>query len=255
MMRTMIGTLACALLLSAQASAQYAPPQEAEQANQERNRAAALRRLFAIVRREPSARDVQRQALRHYQLEPQRINRMVAAARLKGLLPEVEGSFDRTVGDNFSNTRDGLYPLLPNVPDNPNPNNFKERTAGGNSQDTFRLRVVLNLDRIAFNAEALDARALNSIGENLLREVTTLYFSRRRLIAGLLLSPPTSELEMYHELMRLDELTATLNGLTGGNFADRAWNWSEELELLGLDEADSSDSSDDRGRESESEDE
>ena len=96
-------------------------------------------------------------------------------------------------------------------------------------QDTWHVRLWFNLDRLVFNAEALDAMSLNSLGENLVREVTTMYFSRRRLIAGLILSPPNSDAELFYQLMQLDELTATLDAMTGGFFATHAWKWDDAM--------------------------
>jgi hypothetical protein len=185
----------------------------------------AVDRLFRIIHSEPSIQEVQRASLRYYDLDPERVSGLVTAARLKALIPEVEGSYETSLSDNYTNTRDGLYPILPQVPENPNPGQYRERVQGSSSMNLFRVRAVLNLDRLVFNSEALDARSLNSLSENLVREVTTLFFARRRLLAGLLLSPPDSDLELFDELMRLDELTATLDALTGGHFARRAWHW------------------------------
>ena len=70
---------------------------------------------------------------------------------------------------------------------------------------------------------------VTSLEENLVREVTTLYFSRRRVLASIVLSPPTEDEEYFYELVRLDELTATLNSFTGGKYEKRAWDWQKEL--------------------------
>jgi hypothetical protein len=205
------------------------PPEEPRQPLEDAGAAApgAVDRLFRVIRSEPTIQEVQRLALRYYDLEPERVDGLVARAHVKGLIPEIEGSFETSLGDNYTNTRDGLYPLLPQVPENPNPSNYRERVQGASSMNLFRVRAVWSLDRLIFNSEALDARSLNSLGENLVREVTTLYFARRRLLAGLFLQPPEGDLELFNELMRLDELTSTLDALTGGRFARRAWRWGD----------------------------
>jgi hypothetical protein len=212
-----------ALALGALAAA---APRDA--AAQEGDNRAAVQRLLQIVRGEPTIQEVQRAAVRHYKLEPDRLNRMARNARLKGLIPEVEGSLDNSVGKSFTYMRDGLYPILPNPEENPNPGYYKERHQSSNDQLTWRVRASWNLDRLAFNAEALDVKSLNSLQENLIREVTTLYFARRRVLAGILLSPPQDDEALFYELMRLDELTATLDALTGGMFGKRAWSWEQE---------------------------
>jgi hypothetical protein len=204
-----------------------APPGPDDPADSGAQAAQAITKLFEIIRQEPTAREVQAWALAFYKLDAPRIHQMARAARLKGLVPEFETSLDNSLGNAFTNTRDGRYPMLPNPATNPNPESYMERVANANSQLTWRIRTVWNLDRLVFNAEALDVKSLNSLGESLVREVTTLYFNRRRALASLILSTPTNDEELFYELMRLDELTATLDALTGGKFAKRAWSWEE----------------------------
>lgn len=192
----------------------------------------SMRALFKILKKEPTIGDAQEWALRHYKLDPSRINSMAGNARLKGLVPEVDLSFENNKGNSFGNLRDGLYPTLPSPGFNPNPQSLKERTAGTNSNNVFRVRAVWNLDRLVFNAEGLDVKSLNSIGETLVREVTTLYYSRRRLLASIIMSPPEDPEELFFELTRFDEMTSTLDALTGNRFSKKSWNWTESM--LGL---------------------
>jgi len=186
-----------------------------------------MRQLMKILKGEPSIKKTQNWALRHYKLGTSRINGMAINARLKGLIPEVSVNFTANQGRDFRNMRDGLYPDLPdNVG---NPNDLKERTAGTNSRNTFHVGGKWVLDRLVFNAEALDVKSLNSLGETLVREVSTLYFSRRRLLAGIILSPPEDPEELFFELVRLDEITATLDALTGNRYSKTTWQWSDSL--------------------------
>jgi len=152
---------------------------------------------------------------------------MATRAHTKALIPELEAGLDNMVGNNYQNTRDGLYPVLPSPAENPNPNNYKERVSGSNDQTTWRVRAVWNLDRLVFNPESLDAKSLTSLQENLIREVTTMFFARRRVLASLIVSPPEDQEEYFYELMRLEEMTATLDAFTGGKFAKRSWQWDD----------------------------
>ena len=169
--------------------------------------------LREIIKREPTIQEVQRAALAHYQLEPERIDSMSTAARIKGLFPEVDAGFDSLLGHNFTDTQDALYPTLP----------FKERQAATNDQTIWHVRGVWDLSRVVFNPEQLDIKTLGSLQETLVREVTTMFFSRRRVLANLILSPPDDEEDLYDEQLRLDEMTATIDAFTGGKFASRAW--------------------------------
>ena len=220
------------LLLTSTLALAAAPkpdPQQSEAAAEEaaQQKRAAVQQLLQIIKGEPTIREVQRWTLEYYKLEPERIQAMATAARLKGLVPEIEGSLDNAIGHTFNNMKDGFY-RNGALASADNPEGLKERTVGSNDSLTWRVRAVFNLDRLAFNSEALDAKSLNSLQENLVREVTTLYFGRRRLLAGLLLSPPNDDEELFYELTRLDEMTATLDALSGEKFAKKAWKWDQD---------------------------
>ena len=221
----LLGTLSVALPAEAGAQETTSPVSK-------RKSLKDMRALFKILKTEPTIKDVQGWALRHYKLSPGRINGMATNARLKGLVPEVNLSFSNNQGNTFGNMRDGLYPTLPNVGSNPNPDSFKERTAGTSSSNVFSVRASWSLDRLVFNPEGLDVKSLNSLGETLVREVAALYFSRRRLLASIILSPPEDPEELFFELTRLDEMTSTIDSLTGNKFGKRSWQWSESM--LGL---------------------
>ena len=230
--------LAGALALGHSSQALAQQPEEEEEVVEEQEEAApapqtrrkkkrGMKALFKILKAEPTVKDVQKWALRHYKLSPSRINSMAGHARLKCLIPELDLSFENTKGNNFNNMRDGLYPVLPDP--GGNPQSLKERTAGTNSNNVFRVRAVWNLDRLVFNAEGLDVKSLNSLGETLVREVATLFYSRRRLLASIILSPSEDPEELFYELTRLDELTATIDSLTGNKFGKKSWQWSESM--------------------------
>jgi hypothetical protein len=190
---------------------------------------AAVKRLFQIIKAEPTVKDVQKAAVKHYELEPARISRLSRNARLKGLIPNLSASFSNELGNRFTNTKDGLFPILPSPDANPNPNFYKERVSESSDQLSWSVSASWELDRLVFAAESLDAKSLTGLEENLIREVTTLFFSRRRILASLILSPPDDDEEFFYELMRLDEITATLDAFTGGMFSKKAWNWEKDL--------------------------
>lgn len=226
--RSLASVLLCALAL-ALAVPSAAQPAADSMLRPRGDGRARVKQVIQIVRSEPSIREVQKAALRHYELEPERMHRLARNARLKGLVPRLSLGLSNSVHTAFRNTRDGLYPILPNPAENPNPESYKERESTSSDELGWSLSATWELDRLAFNGEALDAKSLTSLEENLVREVTTLFFSRRRVLASLVMSPPTDDEEYFYELMRLEELTATLDAFTGGMFSKRAWNWEEAL--------------------------
>ena len=54
-----------------------------------------------------------------------------------------------------------------------------------------------------------------------------MFYARRRILASLIVSPPEDQEEYFYELMRLEEMTATIDSFTGGHFAKRAWQWDD----------------------------
>ena len=55
--------------------------------------------------------------------------------------------------------------------------------------------------------------------DDILDEVTRTYFERRRLQIALLTQPPADEKQVIDKELRLQELTAMIDGLTGGYFS------------------------------------
>jgi hypothetical protein len=188
---------------------------------------AKLRWLVSVMKKEPTVQEVQEAATKYYQLEPERVVTLARNARLKGLVPDINAGMSNRLINEFRNTRDGLYPLLPSPANNPNPNSYKERTQARNDELAWDVQLHWSLDRLVFASESLDAKSLTSLSENLIREVTTLYYSRRRIMISIVLTPPAEPEEFLYELTRFDEITSTLDALTGGMFAPRAWKWSE----------------------------
>ena len=226
-----LAALAFSLALEGRAAAQEGPEPGYENAAsaEPRGDRGKIKKVMKILKTEPSIRQVQKTAVRHYELEPERVNAMARNARLKGLIPDLTLGLENSVSNSFSNTKDGLYPILPSPSENPNPENLKERIATGDDRLGWSVNARWSLDRLVYSAESLDAKSLTSLQENLVREVTTLFYSRRRVLASLLMSPPTDDEEYFYELMRLEELTATLDAFTGGMFTEKAWRWEDEL--------------------------
>jgi hypothetical protein len=215
--KTLVFVFAISVLPSAVAAAaegNKAEGNKAESNKPDPSKAEALARLRQLVKSEPTIRDVQKAALHYYQLEPERIRGLMHSARVKAFLPEVDAGVDGTAGHSFTDTHDALYPTFA----------YKERDVGTSDQLVWHVHAVWDLSRAVFNPEQLDVLTLNSLQETLIRELTTLYFARRRTMAALVLSPPQDDEELYDQQQRLQEMTATVDAFTGGRFAAHAWS-------------------------------
>lgn len=189
---------------------------------------AALRRRW---QGEPSLQEVATAALTYAQLVDPSMETSVSRARLSPLLPELQLSlryargrpdvdeyvvvvdqqdaFDETDAEELFNlAREGI------LVDSP---------TRGITWQIFAL-ATWSLDDIVFNrAEVLAARQLPMLIDarrRLLREVQTVYSARRRLATELSTSPESNAPLLAQKLLRLEELSARLDSLTGGATGD-----------------------------------
>jgi len=110
--------------------------------------------------------------------------------------------------------------------------------AGPNDWDKdFDIDLTWDLGDILFSPSqtSIDVREklMVELRDELVSEVTRLYFERRRLQLGLLVLEP-EEKKMMDQWLRLDELTAQIDGMTGGFFSKRIKHeFTFEKKILG----------------------
>jgi hypothetical protein len=75
------------------------------------------------------------------------------------------------------------------------------------------------LPRLIYNPETLDVASLVVLQEKVLKEVTRLYYTRRRLQVSMILNPPKDEASRISKELRIEQMTATLDAMTGNLFA------------------------------------
>jgi hypothetical protein len=172
---------------------------------------AEVDRIMSQFDDEPTVRQVQVAAIEYYNVSPDTIKSLRARARRKALLPglsiggstyrqssalAVDDIVYRPVGTARFEDQNGVY-------------------FGASASLTW------NLDKLVFNAEELDVMSLLGIQDGIQREVTTLYYVRRRLQIEQLLSPPTTVAARISAELRLEELTGLLDAYTGGFFSKK----------------------------------
>lgn len=161
-------------------------------------------------RLEPDVRQCQAASLKAARLETSTIDSARSRASLKALAPELEvsGGFTRSTldEDTINQEYDQNSPWI-------------LKASGGDSWEV-RGEVTWNFPELVFNAEELDAAGLVTLQEARLREVTRVYFERRRAILALATAtdPNTRALEE----LRVEELGAHLDALTGGWFTQES---------------------------------
>ena len=220
LMAVLMLTLLCSAPALAQAPAGGAP--EAPPAPPPPN-PRAVRALKLRFEKEPGVQQVQSAALTYFKVHPDKVAGYLRGAAWKALMPDVEVNFNNEVGNNDRRLRDITYlgtegtqrcSSGPGCVDGLFPQKEYERVTRGSI--VLGVRAHWALDRLIFNAETLDVSSLVGVQEGLLREITSLYFTRRRLLTSMTLNPPQDPNEEITEKLRLDEITANIDALTGG---------------------------------------
>jgi hypothetical protein len=164
---------------------------------------------LARLRVEPTVRDVQEAALQYFRVNQDQVDSMRTRARSKALAPvlEISGGYTQSKLDDVS-TNSYL-----NFQDFNNP--WIVRGSAGAGWNV-RGKATLNLPRLIFNPEELDVASLAGLVEGILKESTRLYYMRKRLQVDMILKPPTDQATMLSKQLRIEELTAMLDAMTGG---------------------------------------
>jgi hypothetical protein len=178
------------------------PPDPAEAAREARG-------LLARFSGEPSVRETQDAAIRYAGIDGDRPASWRRRARVAGAAPELLAEYrraaatDRTLGSQASGNVD---------------------YSGLDREDRYTARARWELDRLVFNPDELrvaaEAIEVVELRQAVVDQVTRLYFERRRQQIELL--RPALDLDARLPLeLRIQELTASLDGLTGGWFSAR----------------------------------
>ncbi|MFP4473895.1 MAG: hypothetical protein ACLFPX_08565 [Candidatus Omnitrophota bacterium] len=154
---------------------------------------------------EPAIRDVQQIAVRYADVHPGKIQRWQKQSRFKALVPDISLGLDRS-GTDLYHWDTGQNPDV---------------LQRGEDYVDWDVSLKWDLSDMVWSSSqtSIDSRSkLNvELREDILDQVTRIYFERRRLqLRGA--GPEEDDLETA---LRIQELTALLDGYTGGEFSER----------------------------------
>jgi hypothetical protein len=162
---------------------------------------------------EPSVREVQVAAIRYLDLGPERIRALQRGVRRRGWLPRFElrgsyGGWDSWRRDYDEAFTYGAARL------------FLDRENGRNRDFGASTTLIWDLGDIAYHPESLDvskeAREIIELRDDVLDEVTQLYFERQRALQELASDPAPPPALAARLRLRADELGSGLDAWTGG---------------------------------------
>jgi hypothetical protein len=159
---------------------------------------------------------IHRAALAYLGLSPHRLHTLERRARWAGLWPELQASFtaDRDRGRELDRDEAVSGGRL-----------WSLRDSDTEQASALRLQIELSWDlaRVAAPSDALsvsrERREVVELAERILDRVTRLYFERERALGRLGSLPLDRPEERRAAALEARELTATLDGLTGGAFS------------------------------------
>lgn len=164
--------------------------------------------LAELFKTEPTVGMIQKEAIRYANVSNWKTKRWQWASRIRALVP----SF--SVGKNFSTSDTvDLDRGSTNEPD--------VYIVGPKDRNrAWDFDLNWNLSDLIWNSSqtSIDLRekSMVELRDDILSEVTRLYFERRRAQVEFILEPPSDSLDHMNQLLRIDELTANLDALTGG---------------------------------------
>jgi len=164
---------------------------------------------------EPEVNAVQEAAIKYAEVEPEKIIRWRRQAAKKAFLPKFTAGINRDTGDLWHWESGSSTKAYDDVL-------MKGRDSLG-----WDITLSWDLGEIIWNSDQtlidVRSRLMVELRDDILDEVTKLYFERVRIKAELDRLAIEDRKKRFEKELRLAELTAMLNGLTGGYFC-RAGN-------------------------------
>lgn len=161
-----------------------------------------------LAQAEPTIGIIQKQAIRYANVSNWKTKRWQWASRMRALIPSFSVGKDFSRGDNIDLDRGGTN----------DPDVYIVGPPAKNEGLDFDLQWDLS-DLIWNSAQtSIDSREklMVELRDDILSEITRLYFERRRAQVEFLLQTPENVMDQMNQLLRIDELTANLDALTDG---------------------------------------
>jgi hypothetical protein len=170
--------------------------------------------VLAEFSSEPNIRAVQSMAMEYTKTHPRLVEGWMRSAKAAYLLPRVDLAYrkelDQSDKDRWDLDDEGEY-------------SRRDYEQTGENDDTYAVGLQWRLDKLIMSSEQI--RVINEsqdavkLRDKVLDEITRLYFDRRRLQVDLLLNPAGDIKKQMEDELRLQELSANIDALTGGAFS------------------------------------
>lgn len=183
-----------------------------------------VQQLLSKFDYEPKIKDVQKAAIEYAKIRPDLVNSLIKRIHYKALLPKFQVTLDRKLNDRqrfATSTNSTISSSTGNIYTGPNDESLYLYT-----YDDLGLKFSADwqLSELVFDSDELRVPSINkdmvNLRNDIVSEVTKIYYDRRRIQLELLVSPPQDPKERIKQELKIQELTAQLDGLTGGYFSN-----------------------------------
>jgi len=159
--------------------------------------------------KEPGINEVQQAAIKYAEVHPDKIKKWRESADKKALLPSISIGADRYLTDYW------------HWDSGTNPDTLQK----GKDAVSWDVTMSWDMGELIWNEDqtSIDTRSklMVELRDDIMNEVTRTYFERRRLQIDLLAFPPKDLKMSLEKELRLQELTADIDALTGGYFSSQ----------------------------------
>ena len=153
---------------------------------------------------EPNYHQIQKAAIEYAEVNPDKIAKWRRAAKTKAFLPKLSFGIERD-SDKTLQWISGSQTWLIGPED---------ESTGWDITCSWDLgELIWNDDQTSIDTRS---KLMVELRDDILDEVTRLYFERRKLQVELMQNPPTDVNKFLEKELRLEELTASIDAMTGG---------------------------------------
>ncbi len=180
----------------------------------ERAREPGVKEALKILEGDPRIRDVQKAALEFFKVSGDTLEGFRTAARWRALMPSVSAGYSYLDSQDVKYSTDQVewsepFPYDPQVHDI---NNGIGRA--------YSAGASWNLSSLVFDSNELETYGLVGIQEDVLKEITRLYYTRQHNILAIVLDPPVDVRARASLILRTREIEAMLDAMTGGKWTE-----------------------------------
>lgn len=162
---------------------------------------------------EPTIGQVQARAIMYAEVHPDKIRQWRRQAALQALLPTFSFGFDRDEDTYVTSSGSTTNPAFDRIIRAEDPSQSMDLSLNWDLGD-----LIWNDDQTSIDVRS---KLMVQLRDDVISDVTRTFFERRRVQVELLTEPPNDPKIQLDNELRLQELTALLDGLTGGWFSEQ----------------------------------